>query len=575
MGPFIKDKNTTKKMMNHLLIALTPIIIFAFLKNGVIPYKKGYTDLLGLFYPLIFIGISTLSTFIFELIFKIIRTKNIKESLKNTYSIFPGIFLGLILPINTPISILILGTLVSSIIAKMLFGGFGKNIFNPALVGRLFIISIFASTIMSKGGYLNPYELDAITQSTPLTNASTIAGIGTYETLVKPYGRLLNIFIGNIPGAIGETSALLCVLALIYLTYFKVIKWKIPVTYILTVFAITYVIGGINDLGIWYPLFQIFSGGLMFGAVFMATDPVTSPVTPIGQILYGIFLGILTVTFRYLTPFPEGVLTSILTMNMLVMILDKIGSIGRFNFKIALIPFIIAWLLIIGLSLGISIKLNNKETDPNFNIISKEIDGNRTKYVVTEKGYQSEIKAQIVIQNNKVEDIKILEQNDSFYSKIEENNYIQKLKENNEIDTVSGATITSTALKKMIQNTLNDYKTGKNENIINEEKQENYQMISKTDINETTQEYIIKNKGFQGDIKLKVIITNNQITSIEVLEQNDSYFHMLEENNYINNIIQNQTNIKNIDTISGATYSSNGIKEAVTKLLEQIGALNE
>ena len=307
----------------------------------------------------------------------------------------------------------------------------------------------------------------------------------------------------------------------------------------------------------------------------MATDPVTSPVTPIGQILYGIFLGILTVTFRYLTPFPEGVLTSILTMNMLVMILDKIGSIGRFNFKIALIPFIIAWLLIIGLSLGISIKLNNKETDPNFNIISKEIDGNRTKYVVTEKGYQSEIKAQIVIQNNKVEDIKILEQNDSFYSKIEENNYIQKLKENNEIDTVSGATITSTALKKMIQNTLNDYKTGKNENIINEEKQENYQMISKTDINETTQEYIIKNKGFQGDIKLKVIITNNQITSIEVLEQNDSYFHMLEENNYINNIIQNQTNIKNIDTISGATYSSNGIKEAVTKLLEQIGALNE
>lgn len=576
MGPFIKDKNTTKKMMNHLLIALTPIIIFSIIKNGVIPYKKGYTNLIGLFYPLIFIGISTITTFIFETLFKLIRTKNIKESLKNTYSIFPGLFLGLILPINTPITILILGSLVSSIIAKMLFGGFGKNIFNPALVGRLFIISIFASTIMSKGGYLNPYELDAVTQSTPLTNASTITGIGTYETLVKPYGRLLNIFIGNIPGAIGETSALLCILALIYLTYFKVIKWKIPVTYILTVFAMTYVIGGINDQGIWYPLFQIFSGGLMFGAVFMATDPVTSPVTPIGQILYGIFLGILTVTFRYLTPFPEGVLTSILTMNMLVMILDKIGSIGRFNFKIALIPFIIAWLLIIGLSLGISIKLNNTETDPNFKIISKEINGNKTKYIVTEKGYQSQIKAQIIIQNNKVEDIKILEQNDSFYSKIEENNFIEKLKESGEIDTVSGATITSTALKKMIQNTLNDNKTGKKENIINEEvKKENYEMISKTDIDEMTTEYIIKNKGFQGDIKLKVTISNNQITNIEVLEQSDSYFHMLEENNYINNIIENQKDIKNIDTISGATYSSKGVKEGIIKLLEQIGAINE
>jgi len=576
MGPFIKDKNTTKKMMNHLLIALTPIIIFSIIKNGVIPYKKGYTNLIGLFYPLIFIGISTITTFIFETLFKLIRTKDIKESLKNTYSIFPGLFLGLILPINTPITILILGSLVSSIIAKMLFGGFGKNIFNPALVGRLFIISIFASTIMSKGGYLNPYELDAVTQSTPLTNASTITGIGTYETLVKPYGRLLNIFIGNIPGAIGETSALLCILALIYLTYFKVIKWKIPLTYILTVFAMTYVIGGINDQGIWYPLFQIFSGGLMFGAVFMATDPVTSPVTPIGQILYGIFLGILTVTFRYLTPFPEGVLTSILTMNMLVMILDKIGSIGRFNFKIALIPFIIAWLLIIGLSLGISIKLNNTETDPNFNIISKEINGNKTKYIVTEKGYQSQIKAQIIIQNNKVEDIKILEQNDSFYSKIEENNFIEKLKGSGKIDTVSGATITSTALKKMIQNTLNDNKTGKKENIINEEvKKENYEMISKTDIDEMTTEYIIKNKGFQGDIKLKVTISNNQITNIEVLEQSDSYFHMLEENNYINNIIENQKDIKNIDTISGATYSSKGVKEGIIKLLEQIGAINE
>ena len=580
MGPFIKDKNTTKKMMNHLLIALTPIIIFSFIKNGFIPYKKGYTNIVGLFYPLIFIGISTLSTFIFETIFKLIRTKNIKETLKNTYSIFPGLFLGLILPINTPIGILILGSLVSSIIAKMLFGGFGKNIFNPALVGRLFIISVFASTIMSKGGYLNPYELDAITQSTPLTNASVITGIGNYETLVKPYGRLLNIFIGNIPGAVGETSALLCLLAFIYLTYFKVIKWKIPVTYILTVFSITYVIGGSNDLGIWYPLFQIFSGGLMFGAVFMATDPVTSPVTPIGQILYGLFLGILTVIFRYLTPFPEGVLTSILTMNMFVMILDKIGSIGRFNFKIALIPFIVAWLLIIGLSFGIAVTLNKtEEIDPNFSILSKEINQNKTTYIVTQKGYSSTLKGQIIIENGNIEEFKILDQNDSFYSKIEENNYIEKLKENNEIDTVSGATITSTALKNMIKNTLNDYKTGKKENIINEEATKEpkptFEIISETQIDETTKEYIIKNKGFSGDIKLKVTLTNNQIKEISVLEQNDSYFHILEENNYINTIIENQSNIKEIDTISGATYSSKGVKEGIIKLLEQVGVINE
>lgn len=361
MGPFIKDNNRTKKMMNHLLIALTPIILFAFIKNGLLPYKKGYTNLYGMIYPLIFILVPTISAFLFEIIFGLITRKKIKYLINNNYSIFQGLFLGLILPLNTPLLIVVLGTLVSSIIEKIIFRVSRKNIFNPALVGRLFIITIFAATITSNGGYLNPYEINTITTSTPLTNASVVNGIGTYETLVKPYGRLLNMFIGNIPGSVGETSTLLCLLAFIYLTYFKVIKWKIPVTYILTVFAITYVIGGSNDLGIWYPLFQIFTGGLMFGAVFMATDPVTSPTTPIGQILYGIFLGILTVIFRYLTPFPEGTMISILIMNMLVMVLDNIGSIGRFNFKIALIPFIIAWVLIIGLGLGISMKYDKIE----------------------------------------------------------------------------------------------------------------------------------------------------------------------------------------------------------------------
>ena len=369
MGPFIKDKNTTKTMMNHILIALTPIILFTILKNGVIPYKRGYIGLSGLIYPLIFILVPTISTYIFETLFKLIKTKNIKETLKNTYSIFPGLFLGLILPLNTPLTIVILGSLVATI-TKIIFGGFGKNKLNPELVAKLLIIILFSSTIISKGGYLNTYEQTKFT-NTPLLNASTINGIGNYETLVRPYGRLLNIFIGNVPGTVGETSALLCILALIYLSYFKVIKWKIPVTYVLTVFAITYVIGGTSDLGIWYPLFQIFTGGLMFSAVFLASDPVTSPVTPIGQILYGIFLGILTVIIRYLTPFPEAAFISILIMNALVVILDRIGSIGRFNFKITLIPFIISWLLIIGLSLGISIKYEKEEQNINENIQEK------------------------------------------------------------------------------------------------------------------------------------------------------------------------------------------------------------
>ena len=590
MGPFIKSNNSTKKIMKHLFISLIPIIIFTFIKNGLIPYKNGYTNIIGLFYPLIFITISIISTFTFETLYlKLFEKKQckFKELIKNSYSIFPGLFLALILPINTPIIILVLGAFISSIIAKMLFGGFGNNIFNPALVGRLFIIATYSIVIGSSGGYLNKYELDTISSSTPLTNLSTLGEIGTYETVVKPYGNLKDFFIGTIPGAVGETSSLLCLLALAYLIIVKAIKWKIPVVYISTVFAITYVIGGMNDLGIWYPLFHVFSGGLMFGAVFMATDPVTSPVTPIGQVLYGLFLGILTVIFRFLTPFPEGVLTSILTMNMFVFILDKIGSLARFDFKITFIPFIIAWVMIIGLSIGISINYTKKntETDPNYNIISKTTENNKTTYIATQKGYSSTIKAQIVIENNNIIEFTILEQNESFYSKINEQDYINKLKQNNvdDVDTITGATITSNALKKLLKNTINDYNSNNKENINNENignentnnenninppaVQSNFAIISKNVIGENTVEYITTNKGFSGNIKLQVILTNGVITSVNVLEQNDSYFNIIEENNYINTIITNQANINELDTISGVTYTSKGIKESIIEIM--------
>ena len=142
---------------------------------------------------------------------------------------------------------------------------------------------------------------------------------------------------------------------------------------------------------------------------------------------------------------------------MLVMILDKIGAVARFNFKITIIPFIIAWILILGLSVGISATTKEEKKDTNFNIIEKTKDGNKTTYIVTQKGYSSTIKAKIIIENKKVLELNILEQNDSFYQKIEDENFINKIKDNPETDTVTGATITSTAIKTMLKNTLNDY----------------------------------------------------------------------------------------------------------------------
>lgn len=459
MGPFLKSENKTNKMMFHLLISLIPLIIFSIYKNGYLPYKYSGTAFISIFYPLLFILIGALTSFVTELIYSLITKK--KNYIKNSYSFFPGIFLALILPLNVPIYVLVIGAFVASF-SKIIFGGFGKNIFNPALVGYIFVVAAYSS-FFSTNYYLNSYELDTISKATPLTNASMVSGIGDYNQLVKPYGSLLNFLVGNIPGSLAETSAILCIIAFIYLSATKTIKWRIPLTYVSTVFVITYVIGSLLGQGIYYPLFHILSGGLMFGAVFMATDPVTSAATPIGQILQGIFLGILTVLLRFLGV--EGVATSILVMNMLVFILDKVGCKSRFNFIKSLPYFIFAWVIMIAMIFGLAIsRRTDANKDPNFNIVSKEVKNNQTVYVVTQKGYGGSIKAELKIENDKIVAIEILSNRETKdrYQLVLDSNYLDKLIQNQDdidnLDAVSSATVTSTALKKMVINVMEDYK---------------------------------------------------------------------------------------------------------------------
>lgn len=455
-GPFFKTKNSTHRIMLNLLIALTPIIIFSFYKNGVVLYKHDKTDLFGMFYPLLFILTGVVTSFLTETLYTYIflkkRGNELKTSILNSFSIFPGLFVSLFLPLNTPIEILIFACVVAIIIGKMLYGGFGHNIFNPALIGVLFALTCYGSIINQHGGYINKYELDTIGSATPLTNYKLIDGIGSYDTVVKPFGNLGDFFIGNIPGGMGEVCSFLIILAFIYLVFTKVIKWKIPVIYVATVFIMTLIIGSLNNVGIWYPTFSILSGGLLFGAVFMATDPVTSPTTSVGQIIYALFLGILTVTFRYLTSAPEGVLTSILTMNMFVMLLDKIGSSSKVSIKKIALPLIVGISIMIGMSIYIGNRFKNpNNTDPNFKIIKKTKD----YYIVSQKGNGGPIKAKVYVKDQKITKFIILESNETenYYKLVKEAKYTTKLINNQDkldkVDTVSGATISSTALKKM------------------------------------------------------------------------------------------------------------------------------
>ena len=459
MGPFLRSKNSTNKIMLHLLVALLPIIIFTVYKNGYIPYSHGLISFIEMFNPLLTIFIGALTSFVVESIYALILKK--KNYIKNSYAFFPGLFLALILPLHTPIYVVVIGSVVASI-SKIIFGGFGKNMFNPALVGYLFIILVFSS-ILTTDNYFNQYELDTISSPTPLTNASMVSGIGSYDELVEPYGNLSNFLIGTIPGSLAETSALLCIVAYIYLSFTKTIKWRIPLVYVATVFIITFGIGRLLGEGIYYPLFHILSGGLMFGAVFMATDPITSCVTPIGQVLQGILLGIITVIFRFTGV--EGVAYSILIVNALVFLLDKIGMVSRFNLLKSIIWFVIVWIIVIALTviLAASRRVEGNK-DSNFDITSKEESGNQTIYNVSQEGYGGKIRAKVIIENDRIVSLEITSHHETAnrYQLVLDSDYINQLINNQDnldgLDTVSSATVTSNALKKLVINVLEDYK---------------------------------------------------------------------------------------------------------------------
>lgn len=459
MGPFVRSKNSTNKMMMHLLIALIPIVIFSIYKNGYIPYSHGLISFIEIFDPIVKIFIGSLTSFVIESIYALIFRK--KNYLKNSYAFFPGLFLALILPLHVPIYVLVIASIVASV-SKLVCGGFGKNIFNPALFGYLFVVLVFSS-VLTTDNYFNAYELDTISKPTPLTNASMVSGIGDYEQLVEPYGSLSDFLIGTIPGSLAETSALLCIVAFIYLTVTGTIKWRIPLVYVTTVFLITFGIGRLLGQGIYYPLFHLFSGGLMFGAVFMATDPVTSAVTPIGQILQGFLLGIITVIFRFVGV--EGVAYSILIVNAVVFFLDKIGMVSRFNFIKSLIWFILVWLIIIGVTIGLALtRKTEDDKDPNFEIIDKTKQDNIIVYTVTQKGYGGKIEAVVKIENDRIVSVEVTSHRETAnrYQLIIDSDYIAQLINNQDnldnVDAVSSATVTSTALKNMLVNVIKDYK---------------------------------------------------------------------------------------------------------------------
>ena len=245
---------------------------------------------------------------------------------ESTIGDFSAVVTGLLLAFNVPASLpwwmCLAGAAFAIIVVKMVFGGIGNNFVNPALAARAFLLASFpvAMTAWTKTGvnWVSSGNIDAVTTATPLSFLK--AGPQGIQTLTDSGTGLFDMFIGNIGGTIGETSAILLILGGLYLMYKGIINYVIPVFYICTVAILMFILGGFN---IEFAMYQMVAGGLMLGAFFMLTDYTTSPMTKKGQIIYAIIAGVITTVIRLYGGYPEGVSYSILFVNVMTPLIDK------------------------------------------------------------------------------------------------------------------------------------------------------------------------------------------------------------------------------------------------------------
>ena len=303
-SPHVHSPVTTRTIMRDVILALTPALAFSVYIFGL--------------RALTVTAVSMLACWFFEKIWNKLTKKHDKTY--DLSALVTGMLLAFVCPPTIAYWQIILGAAFAILLVKMLFGGIGRNIVNPALAGRAFMFSwpVAMSTWIKAGwensaSVLNP--VDIITEATPL--AAMHQGM-------MPDATIGQMFLGTIGGCIGETSALLLLAGGAYLLIRKVITWHIPVSYIATVAVLAFLFPMGNDRIAWMAA-QLFGGGLMLGAIFMATDYVTSPLTKLGQIVYGIGCGVLTILIRYFGGYNEGVSYAILCMNCCVVLLDRIG----------------------------------------------------------------------------------------------------------------------------------------------------------------------------------------------------------------------------------------------------------
>lgn len=310
-SPHIHAKKNVNRIMYDVIIALTPALAVSILFFGV---SALYTTLLAVF-----------SCVVIEFVIHRYLFKRQDFSITDGSAIITGMLLAFNVPSSIPWWMIIIGSFVAIGIAKMSFGGIGNNIFNPALVGRVFLLISFPveMTLWPKTTFSS--TVDSVTGPTPLGLLKEGVMSGKNIMQIKGLPEYQDMFLGNIGGSLGEISTIAIVIGGLYLLIRKVITWHIPVLVLLSMFLFSGIFYLVNPYMYINPLFHLVSGGAMLGAWFMATDMATSPMTVKGQVLFAIGIGVITMIIRMFGAYPEGISFAILLMNAVVPLLNKIS----------------------------------------------------------------------------------------------------------------------------------------------------------------------------------------------------------------------------------------------------------
>ena len=310
-SPHIRSKDNTRSIMLDVIIALLPALVMSIYVFGV----RALTMVL----------VSVAACVFWEWAYRKLLKK--PQSIGDLSAVVTGILLAFVCPVQIPYWMIIIGAFFSIVLVKQLYGGIGCNFINPALAGRAILLASYASVMAGNWVKVGEKALvvgsnaDIVTAATPMMLMKGVDAAG-WETLTNTY-TLGDMFIGRIGGSLGEVSSLMLLLGGIYLLLRKVISWQTPVAFIATVAVISLISAPAGISGVEYMAYNVFGGGLMLGAIFMATDYATSPVTKLGQAIFGVGCGLITCFIRRFGSYPEGVCYSILIMNCTTWLLDK------------------------------------------------------------------------------------------------------------------------------------------------------------------------------------------------------------------------------------------------------------